>query len=115
MNEIEKIKRYIERTGVKYSTGSPYQMDFADMSGLRHMAGDDLIGALCLAFEYGRAKGERSARGRAEIEGRGMTEQEKRDLQEFRELWNKLSQQGKEKAAMALLAVVQEEAAQHET
>lgn len=44
-----------------------------------------------------------------------MTEQEKRDLQEFRELWNKLSQQGKEKAAMALLAVVQEEAAQHET
>ena len=67
MTEIQKIKRYIERTGVKYSTGSPYQMDFADMSGLRHMAGDDLIGALCLAFEYGRAKGERSARAAQKV------------------------------------------------
>lgn len=40
-----------------------------------------------------------------------MTEKEQlaRDLQEFRELWGKLSQQGKEKAAAALLAVVLEE------
>lgn len=67
MNEIEKIKRYIERTGVKYSTGSPYGMDLNDMFGLRQTANNDLIGALILAFEYGRAKGERSARAAQKV------------------------------------------------
>lgn len=66
MNEIEKIKRYIERTGVKYSTGSPYGMDLNDMFGLRQIANNDLVGALILAFEYGRAERQ----SRAESEGR---------------------------------------------
>lgn len=39
-----------------------------------------------------------------------MTEQEKKDLQEFRSLWAKLSQRGKEKAVAALRAIVHEEA-----
>lgn len=65
MSSIEKIQTYIKRTGVKYSTGSPYGMDFKDMSGLRQIANNDLVGALILAFEYGRAKGERSAKARS--------------------------------------------------
>lgn len=60
MDTIEKIKRYIERTGVKYSLASPYNMTFGEMRELRRM--EDMGVALGLAFDYGRAKGERSAR-----------------------------------------------------
>lgn len=62
MSEIEKIKQYIERTGVKYPNGTPYQMDLMEMFALAHLACEDAVGAVCLAFDYGRAKGERSAR-----------------------------------------------------
>jgi len=62
MDTIEKIKRYIERTGVKYSLAAPYQMNLGEMFALAHLSREDVIGAICLAFDYGRAKGERSAR-----------------------------------------------------
>ena len=60
MNEIEKIQRYIQLTGVEYRLGSPYQMNLGELFVLSEM--DDKGAAICLAFNYGRAKGERSAR-----------------------------------------------------
>lgn len=60
MNEIEKIQKYIDLTGVNYAGGSPYQMNLGELFALCRM--DDIGDAICLAFEYGRAKGERSAR-----------------------------------------------------
>lgn len=71
MTKIEKMRRYIERTGVKYSLASPYNMTFGEMLELRHM--EDIGVALGLAFDYGRAKGERSARAAAKAEGRAHT------------------------------------------
>ena len=67
MNEIEKIQKYIDLTGVKYASSSPYQMNLAELFALRRM--DDIGEAICLAFEYGRAKGERSARAAQRKEG----------------------------------------------
>lgn len=36
-----------------------------DMFGLARMAEGDTIGAICLAFDYGRAKGYRAAKAEA--------------------------------------------------
>ena len=60
MNELEKIQKYIRKTGVTYPLTSPYHLNLMELSALRHMG--DASKAICLAFEYGRAKGERSAR-----------------------------------------------------
>lgn len=68
MNVIEKIQRYIENTGVKYPNGNPYQMRLSEMFALSHLASDFALDAVCLAFEYGRAKGERCAKARAKKE-----------------------------------------------
>lgn len=62
MNSIEKIRAYIKRTGVKYDFSTPYQMSLNEAFELAHMSQENATGAICLAFEYGRAKGERSAR-----------------------------------------------------
>lgn len=60
MNEIEKIQKYIQETDVTYQLGTPYQLKMGELCAL-HSMGDGLE-AICLAFEYGLAKGERSAR-----------------------------------------------------
>lgn len=60
MTTVEKIRRYIERTGVKFPAA--YQMSVAEMLELRRMADKTPIDAVCLAFMYGQAKGERYAR-----------------------------------------------------
>lgn len=60
MDEIEKIQRYIKNTGVQYKLTTPYQMNLGEMLALCHM--DNRLEAICQAFEYGRAKGARSAR-----------------------------------------------------
>lgn len=70
MDTIEKIQGYIKRTGVKYKNATPYQMTLGEMFALAHLARGDVAGAICLAFNYGRAKGERSARAAAKAEGR---------------------------------------------
>ena len=59
---IARIQRYIERTGVNYPDGSPYQLCIPDLCVLLNLAEKDSAYAIILAFEYGRAKGERSAR-----------------------------------------------------
>lgn len=63
MSEIEKMRRYIERT--KANISSCYEMDFLEVHELKQEA--DAIDAIYLAFLYGRAKGYRAAKaeGRA--------------------------------------------------
>ncbi|MDE6281646.1 MAG: hypothetical protein K2M15_07645 [Oscillospiraceae bacterium] len=62
MTEIEKIQRYIDRTGGKFPRGTPYQMTVVELLELKHMTADDVSGAICMAFDYGRAKGYRTAK-----------------------------------------------------
>lgn len=60
MSEIEKVQRYIAnpKSG-KFPGGTPYQMCMLEALELSHM---DPIDAVCLAFNYGRAKGYRAAK-----------------------------------------------------
>ena len=51
MNNVEKIRRYIERTGEKFPKS--YDLNMGELE------------ALALAFEYGRAKGARCVRNGA--------------------------------------------------
>ncbi len=66
MSEIEKINRYIKkRESGEFPFGTKYQMNLSELLSLAHM--DDATSAICMAFEYGRAKGYRAAKaeGRA--------------------------------------------------
>lgn len=54
MTDVEKIRRYIERTGVKFPAA--YDMNMGELDALRGMS---IFEALYLAFDYGRAKGYR--------------------------------------------------------
>ena len=60
MSEIEKMQRYIERT--KVENGAFYQMNLREMLDLAHTAAETPVDVVCLAFEYGRAKGYRAAK-----------------------------------------------------
>lgn len=57
MTAEEKIKRYIERTGIKFPEA--YQLSMEELEALRGMG---TFESLALAFEYGRAKGFRYSR-----------------------------------------------------
>lgn len=65
MSEIEKMKRYIDKTNMDITTGSPYQMNINEMFRLSHISAEDATGAIILAFNYGRAKGCRAAKAEA--------------------------------------------------
>lgn len=58
MSEIEKMKRYIERTKMKGVDN--YRLVFQEAVELSHT--EDQFDALSLAFDYGRAKGYRAAK-----------------------------------------------------
>lgn len=60
MTEIERINRYIERTGATYKDTSPYHMKIGEAFALARAS--DNVRAVSLAFEYGRAKGYRAAK-----------------------------------------------------
>lgn len=62
MSKIDEINRYIKLTGVKYECGSAYNLAKNEVLGLYDLAQKDWFKALGLAFDYGRAKGERHAR-----------------------------------------------------
>lgn len=68
MSEIEKIQRYIDGVASKFPTGTPYQMKFNELFGLLGASKEDATGALCMAFDYGRAKGYRAAKAEARHE-----------------------------------------------
>lgn len=68
MTEIENIKRYIERTKFKETNRAPYCMSCGEWLALCRFATiskESVVDAIDLAFEFGRAKGERHARREA--------------------------------------------------
>lgn len=65
MSEIEKMKRYIERTRMSIKNPLQYAMNMREAFELAHMVGtgDALsIEAISMAFNYGKAKGYRAAK-----------------------------------------------------
>lgn len=60
MSEIEKMKRYIERT--KMEADNSYQMNIREMLDLANATVETPVEIVCLAFEYGKAKGYRAAK-----------------------------------------------------
>lgn len=64
MSEIEKMKRYIKQTNMPHSAFRRYQMNWDDLSGLTQMR-EAFTDAVCLAFDYGMAKGYRAAKAEA--------------------------------------------------
>ena len=65
MSEIEKMKRYIERTKMDVKNPLQYAMNMREAFELAQMAGtgDALsIEAISIAFNYGQAKGYRAAK-----------------------------------------------------
>ncbi len=65
MSEIEKMKRYIERTDMKIDGSSPYQLNIREALELADQARSSSvtpIGIISLAFSYGMAKGYRAAK-----------------------------------------------------
>lgn len=68
MTEIEKMKKYIERT--KLNLGDRFSMTLPEtfaLAGQAKYGGDFPFEVICLAFNYGKAKGYRAAKaeGRA--------------------------------------------------
>lgn len=64
MNDIERIQQYIDNT--KGETHR-YQINLRELWVLKNGALENPVEMLCLAFNYGRAKGYRAAKA----EGRG--------------------------------------------
>lgn len=64
MTEIEKMKKYIERTKLNISATSPYQANLKEVLAISDLPSFDAVN---LAFAYGQAKGYRAAKaeGRA--------------------------------------------------
>lgn len=63
MNEIEKMKRYIERT--KLNANDRFYLDMPEAFELAAQAqasSDSLLEIISLAFKYGKAKGYRAAK-----------------------------------------------------
>ena len=57
MNNVEKIRRYIEQTGAEFPKA--YDLNMGELEALKELG---KLEALALAFEYGRAKGARCVR-----------------------------------------------------
>ena len=62
MSRIEKMEKYIERTG---DLGTMYSLSMLEAQALVEIWKQNRIEAILLAFNYGRAKGYRAARKEA--------------------------------------------------
>lgn len=64
MTEIEKMQRYIKRTNMKMEDEARYGINMGEVLELAHKAQDNSrsINMICLAFDYGCAKGYRAAK-----------------------------------------------------
>lgn len=60
MSEQERMQQYVQRAKIK--NYQRYCMRFNELKALRELSESDICGALCLAFEYGAAKGYRAAK-----------------------------------------------------
>lgn len=68
MSEIEKMKRYIERTRMNIENPLQYAMNLSEAFELAKQAidcGDLPVEMISLAFNYGQAKGYRAAKAEA--------------------------------------------------
>ena len=63
MSEQEKISRYAINTKIKRY--DRYCMRLAELQALHKLSKDDACEALCLAFDFGMAKGYRAAKAEA--------------------------------------------------
>ncbi len=57
MDNTKKIERYIESTGISPKTHTRYGMQMCDMRAILEMVRATPIDGICLAFDYGMAKG----------------------------------------------------------
>jgi hypothetical protein len=63
MSEMEKMKRYIERTKMNVSKGySMNMLEGLELSKLAYEASDLPLEIIVFAFKYGKAKGYRAAK-----------------------------------------------------
>ena len=65
MSEQEKIRRYAHNTKIKEYDRYRYCMRLDELRALYEYSKDDVCGALCLAFDFGMAKGYRAAKAAA--------------------------------------------------
>lgn len=70
MNEIEKIRAYIARNPIPRPDLD--ELSFTEAAELSHALDMTFTGALCLAYDYGRAKGYHTARAELEKGGGGQ-------------------------------------------
>ena len=60
---IEKIKRFIEQTGMEEEAVIGYQIPLNDVLALCDVADRDTCGAICYTSLFGKAMGYRAAKG----------------------------------------------------
>lgn len=63
MDTIQTIVAYIRREKIR--NGNRYQMDFHELVALKKLGCTCPQEALCIAYDYGRAKGHRAAKAEA--------------------------------------------------
>lgn len=59
---LQDLKAYCERTKIPEKTRGSYCMYYSEMWALHALQRIDAYKAICLAFDYGRAKGYRAAK-----------------------------------------------------
>ena len=62
MSDLERMKGYIRRTKIDPKTRDLYSMRICDIVALHDMPRFDLYDVICMAFDYGMAKGYRMAK-----------------------------------------------------
>ena len=65
MSDLERITKYI---GNHRNPNWHYELSVAEMNALRALCEKSRLDAICLAFEYGRAKGRQEAAAAARQE-----------------------------------------------
>ena len=69
--KLASMCHYIDKTGSNDEEGADrYQMNFGELTALREFFENAGVNAICLAFDYGRAKGYRAAQNAAGREAR---------------------------------------------
>lgn len=64
MSEIEKMKLYIERTPIGEKTAHNYAIGSTEIGAFFDEIKRDQFNAICMAYNYGRAKGYRAAKAK---------------------------------------------------